>query len=734
MYQLFYNGGENMKKILYIVTLLIAMLALVNTAYGANARFNGTVEKMGAKGMSLSGGNLTIQIEKNEIDFFKDKITITLNGAVWENYDEKGEISSNISYSKVADNKIKLNIAVDEKMLKEGTTVSVPLNCRITRAQSNIYAVVNFGYPDIDEKIVGFANCEISRATLSGGIKEHNVGDKIYIKGDKSKYNNLKIKVAPNDLNITKSKIKVYLEGAEWTDYSEYGKVENDRGLSIDYKKADKRTLEIYNNDLNQRALSEGYTMTLPLTGTITKEGEIKAVVDFGTEDIDNSVVVFARVIDGNISIKADNSETPIDRCNRLSNIVITDSSTQGFKKDATIELELNQSFGFVELPKLQCSEKFKDKCKIEYKGENKQKCIITFTQAVNSGNTGTITLVKPVIERSSNSTKGFKDVEIHLTATGWEKYDSTDKIAVYQEGTFYTAPLQISVSNSNTKANKYAVLNGVKLIDSTNRRYSAGDKIVIKFDQGYRWFTKGNLPEIVADGKFVNKCKFSFNANNANEAYLIITEDINDGSAGSIEMNKVIIERNSNDDFDYINMYVDVNGDEESGATVPVAKYNSLFTYVPETTTVESASEETTSYTSNNINEKIVKFKIGDVNYSINGNNMTLLAEPYIKNGYTMLPMRALANAVGISDDKISYSDGTAVFKLNDGVEMQIKNGSSEYTLSGKVNKCSAPAEVVNGTMFLPMRDLANAIGISNDNITYDANTKEVTLSVSSN
>lgn len=720
-----------MKKILYVVTLLIAMLTLVNTAYAANARFNGTVEKKGAKGMSLSGGNLTIQIEKNEIDFFKDKITITLNGAVWENYDEKGTLSSNVSYSKAADNKIKLNIAADEKMLKEGTSVNVPLNCRITKAQSNIYAVVNFGYPDIEEKIVGFANCEVSRATLSGGIKEHNVGDKIYLKGDKSKYNNLKIKVAPNDLNVTKSKIKVYLEGAEWTDYSEYGKVVNDRGLSIDYKKADKRTLEIYNNDLNQKALSEGYTMTLPLTGTITKEGEIKAIVDFGTEDIDNSVVVFARVIDGKISIKADNSETPIDKCNKLSNIVITDSSTQGFKKDTAIELELNQSFSFVELPKLQCSEKFKDKCKIEYKEGNKQKCIITFTQAVDSGNTGTITLVNPIIERSANSTKGFKAVEIHLTANGWEKYDSTDKVAVYQEGTSYTPPLQISVPNSNTKANKYAVLNRIKLIDFTNRKYSAGDKIVIKFDQKYHWFVNGNLPEIIADGKFANKCKFSFNANNGNEAYLIITGDINDGIAGSIEMNKVIIERDSNDVFDYVNMYADVNGDEDSSAIAPVAKYNSLFNYVPETTTVESTSEATTADTGNNLVGKIVKLKIGDVNYSVNGNNMTLLAEPYIKDGYTMLPMRALANVVGISDDRISYSDGTAVFKINDSVELQIKNGSSEYILAGQVNKCSTSAEIVNGTMFLPMRDLANAIGISNDNITYDANTKEITLSV---
>lgn len=720
-----------MKKILCVITLLIAILTLVNTVYAANARFNGNVEKKAAKGMSLSGGNLTIQIEKNEIDFFKDKITVTLNGAVWEDYDEKGTLGSNVSYSKTADNKIKLNIAADEKMLKEGTSVNVPINCRITKAQSNIYAVVNLGYPDVDEKIVGFANCEVSRATLSGGIKEHNVGDKVYLKGDKSKYNNLKIKVAPNDLNVTKSKIKVYLEGAEWTDYSEYGKVENDRSLSIDYKKADKKTIEIYNNDLNQKALSEGYTMTLPLTGTITKEGEIKAIVDFGTEDIDDSIVVFARVIDGKISIKADNSETPIDKCNRLSNIVITDSSTQGFKKDATIELELNQSFRFVELPKLQCSEKFKDKCKVEYKEGNQQKCIITFTQAVDSGSKGTITLVNPIIERSANSTKGFKDVEIHLTANGWEKYDSTDKVAVYKEGTSYMPPLQISVSNANNKANKYAVLNRVKLVDSTNRKYSAGDKIVIKFDQGYRWFVSGNLPEIIADGKFANKCKFSFNANNGNEAYLIITGDINDSSVGSIEMNKVIIERDSNDIFDYVNMYADINGDEDSAATMPVAKYNSLFTYVPETTTVEYTSEVTTADISNYMDSKIVKLKIGDVNYSVNGNNMTLLAEPYIKDGYTMLPMRALANVVGISDDRISYSDGTAVFKIKDSVELQIKNGSSEYTLSGQVNKCSTSAEIVNGTMFLPMRDLANAIGISNDNIMYDANTKEITLFV---
>lgn len=722
-----------MKKVLYFIMLIISILMLVNTAYAANARLNGTVEKNCTRGKSLSGSNLTIEIDKNEINFFKDKITITLMGAVWENYDEKGSISSNVSYIKVADNQIKLNITTDETMLKEGTTVSVPVSCRITKPQSTILAVINYGYSDIEEKIVGLANCEISRATVSGSIKTYNVGDKIYPESESSnsQYNNLKIRITPGDLECTKNKIKVSLDGAEWKGYDEYGKVKNDKGLSIEYKKTDKKTLEIYNNDSNQNAIAEGYTITLPLTATITKEGEIKAVVDFGNDDIDESTVVFARVIDGKISIKADNSEIPIDKCNKLSNIVITDSSTQGFKKDTTIELELNQSFSFVELPKLQCSEKFKDKCKIEYKEGSQQKCIITFTQAVDSGSKGTITLVNPIIERSANSTKGFKDVEIHLTANGWEKYDSTDKVAVYQEGTSYTPPLQISVSNANNKANKYAVLNRVKLVDSTNRKYSAGDKIVIKFDQGYRWFVNGNLPEIIADGKFTNKCKFSFNANNVNEAYLVITGDINDSSVGSIEMNKVIIERDSNDIFEYVNMYADVNGDEDSAATMPVAKYNSLFTYVPETTTVEYTSEVTTADISNDMDGNIVKLKIGDVNYSVNGNNMTLLAEPYIKDGYTMLPIRALANVVGISDDRISYSDGTAVFKIKDSVELQIKNGSSEYILSGQVNKCSTSAEIVNGTMFLPMRDLANAIGISNDNIMYDANTKEITLFV---
>ena len=149
-------------------------------------------------------------------------------------------------------------------------------------------------------------------------------------------------------------------------------------------------------------------------------------------------------------------------------------------------------------------------------------------------------------------------------------------------------------------------------------------------------------------------------------------------------------------------------------------------------TTVVSTTTESTTETTTASVDSaKTIKFKIGDTNYSVKGQNKELLAPPYIKDGYTMLPMRALANAIGITDDKISYANGIATFKINDNVELVITKGSSEYTLAGNKVNMSTSAEIKNGTMFLPMRDLVTAMGITNDNILFNNVTKEVTLNL---
>ena len=717
-----------MRKILFLFTLLAVTIFSANAVYAAGVKFDGTVAKNQSVGASLGEGNLVITLNSNEQKILADKITVTLNGAVWENYESKGSINSEVKYELTSSDTMKLSISTNEEMLKNNYSFNIPLNCKIIKARQSISATIDYGYADIQKNTVNFASCEISRAYLEGKIKDHSTGDRIYQKSSDLYYNKLKIRVTPDDAVVTRDKISITLDGMEWTDYKDTGVVTCDRGKGANYRKINDKTLEIYFNEFNSAMKYQGYTLTLPLTGTITGKGEIKAVVNFGTESIDDSTVVFARVPDGEISLKAENPDTPVDNCCRLGNIVINDSSTQGYKANTKIELELGQAFSFANTPILECSEKFDNKCKIEVNKDNPQKCTVTLTSTVDSGIDGTIKLINPVIKRSSNAKSSFENVTLHMTATGWEKYDCTANVAKYQQGVKYIPPLQIKAGNINIGANKYSKLSTVTLTDDAERSYNVGDEIELSFDNGYRWFTEEGLPKIKFNGKFEGKCQLVINGKNPEIATIRILSNISSGS-GSIVINGIVIERNSDKAFKYVSMTANVKSEDNAG-TGYVAKFSSLYNYTPViTTTTEATTETTTATVNENKTGRIVKLKIGDVNYTVDGENNTLLAPPYIKDGYTMLPMRALANISGITDENISYSNGSAVFKIAEGIELNVIAGKAEYSIAGQSIKCSAEAEIINGTMFLPMRDMANAIGVQNDKIAFDAATKTITI-----
>lgn len=719
-----------MKKITFLFTIILTLMLFTSVSYAAGIRLEGTTERNLKVGDVTSKASVKITLNGNELKLLNDKITVTLNSANWDGYAKSGSINSEVTYELTAPNVMKLKIATNEETLKSGYSFSIPLNSKITKAQQNISAVINYGYSDIAENTVNYASCDISRAYLNGVVKVHNTGDKIYQSSDKSTYNELKIWITPSDADKTKGNITIKYDGAIWSDYKESGKVTCDKSTGVNYRKVDNNTLQIYFDEFNNRMRYEGYTLTLPMTGTITGKGEIKAVVDFGTDAVDTSTVVFARCYDGELSIKAENPNTLVDNCAKLSNIVVTDSSTQGYNNNTKIEIQLMGTFHFIQVPEIECTGKFEDSCKIELKKDNNQKCIITITKNIKSGSTGEIKLVTPIIERTA-SNSSFTDVEINLTAKGWEKYDSTAKVAKYQEGVAYIPPVQINSANPYTGAgNKYAALAKITLSDSTERKFKAGDKITLSFDNGFKIFTGGSLPKMTSTGKFKDNCRLTISESGA---YITVLNTIEGSKTGTIEINGIVLERSLTDAYEYIKVKAVYSGEEDNYSTAQVAKFSSLYTNVPATTTTVSTTTEATTETTTTVNnsKSTVKFKIGDVKYTVNGENKELLAAPYIKDGYTMLPMRALANAVGITDDKISYSNGTAVFKIKDGVELAITKDSSEYTLAGQNIKVSAAAEIKNGTMFLPMRDLATAIGISSDGILFDSVTKEVTLNI---
>ena len=95
---------------------------------------------------------------------------------------------------------------------------------------------------------------------------------------------------------------------------------------------------------------------------------------------------------------------------------------------------------------------------------------------------------------------------------------------------------------------------------------------------------------------------------------------------------------------------------------------------------------------------------------------------------GYTMLPVRAVAVALGIHTNNVLWDQATKTVTILYGQRIiTMTVGSKAINVNGSAIPASASPEVVDGRTFLPMRDLATALGVTD--ITWDAATKTATL-----
>jgi len=123
--------------------------------------------------------------------------------------------------------------------------------------------------------------------------------------------------------------------------------------------------------------------------------------------------------------------------------------------------------------------------------------------------------------------------------------------------------------------------------------------------------------------------------------------------------------------------------------------------------------------------------FTIGSTSYTVVQNNVavekTMDVAPYIKNGRTYLPVRYVADALGVSDDNIIWDPVNATVTIFKGDRIaQMTIGSTTLLVNGvQINMDAAP-EITNGRTMLPVRWLAQALGAT---ISWDAETQQVTV-----
>ena len=131
-------------------------------------------------------------------------------------------------------------------------------------------------------------------------------------------------------------------------------------------------------------------------------------------------------------------------------------------------------------------------------------------------------------------------------------------------------------------------------------------------------------------------------------------------------------------------------------------------------------------------IGAALMKIRIGETNYQFDGEELVMDAAPFIdENGRTMLPVRVVAKALGVSDYDIAWDRETKTASLirPDGKDVSMRAGDTIIRIGGETFEIDTAPIIVNGRIFLPMRALFGAFNVSDENIKWNKPEKTVTV-----
>jgi hypothetical protein len=126
-----------------------------------------------------------------------------------------------------------------------------------------------------------------------------------------------------------------------------------------------------------------------------------------------------------------------------------------------------------------------------------------------------------------------------------------------------------------------------------------------------------------------------------------------------------------------------------------------------------------------------LIKLRIGSKIMLINEEQTTIDAEPYIKTGRTMVPLRAIAEALGVTPDWNASLREITINRKGKTIRLRIGSKEAFTKEQGQVGETKiileAPPEIVKGRTFVPLRFVAEALGSEIKG--YDTKLKEITI-----
>lgn len=128
----------------------------------------------------------------------------------------------------------------------------------------------------------------------------------------------------------------------------------------------------------------------------------------------------------------------------------------------------------------------------------------------------------------------------------------------------------------------------------------------------------------------------------------------------------------------------------------------------------------------SNGLAKGTAVFSINSNTYTLNGEAKTMDAAAYLANNRTMMPIRYVSEAFGISGNNIMFSNGVVTLIAGNRI-VQLKNGSNIATLNGVSIAMDEKVTIKEGRTYIPVGEVARILGV---NVNWNNQTKTATFS----
>lgn len=121
----------------------------------------------------------------------------------------------------------------------------------------------------------------------------------------------------------------------------------------------------------------------------------------------------------------------------------------------------------------------------------------------------------------------------------------------------------------------------------------------------------------------------------------------------------------------------------------------------------------------------RLIKMKINDVNYSINGESKKMDAKPFIKNNRTLVPLRFVVEALG---GEVNWDGENRLVSLNsNGKNIELKIDSQIIKIDGKDVKIDQAAIIKGDRTYVPIRFIAENLDMI---VNYINESREIEIS----